>query len=205
MRKQQSWLLPTLLVLGAGTTAVAWVGTSARPDKSAAPTSLNAGKRDAAMTPDSEPSIANEAPGADLVVDSEPAPVDMQASAIDEVDAHNRSGQIIDDYLRRAEQSLQAYRLTTPAADSAYYYYSEILKRVPDHPAARQGFVRIGDSYAALGERALQRSAYAEAKNYLDRGLSVDPGNLRLRALRSRSTPSKDLSHRVQERLKAWF
>ena len=108
-------------------------------------------------------------------------------------------------YLARAELALKSYRLTTPAGDNAYHYYAEALSLDPEHSIARQGVGRIADSYARLAQAAIERYEYEEATRYLDRGLSVDPGNRRLQALRARTKPSKDIPFRLRRQLDAWL
>jgi hypothetical protein len=109
-----------------------------------------------------------------------------------------------EDYLRRAQQALDDYRLTTPERDNAYFYYRSILQDDPDNAAARAGIARIGDSYAELTRRELDQFHYRAARTYLERGLAVDPRNERLLELKQRPALS-DGPRRVVDRLRALF
>lgn len=89
-------------------------------------------------------------------------------------------------WLQDAQDSLDAWNLTEPEGKNAYHFYKEILKRDPDHRAARQGIATIGDRYVQLAEREMQRSRNQKALDYIATGLSVDADNRRLWSLKEK-------------------
>ena len=108
---------------------------------------------------------------------SDNATRDMSAeTSPDERDASSKH----DEYLSKAEIARKKLRFATPENDSAYYYYTLILRENPQHKAALKGVEEIADIYADLVEWALEMHQEEKAREYLDTGLSVDPDNERL-------------------------
>jgi len=91
------------------------------------------------------------------------------------------------DYINNLSQKARACidnrRLSTPVDDSAYFYYSEILRIDPDSELARKGFRKIADTYAALADTAFLEFNYAEAEKLVRRGLQVVPNHYYLQSL----------------------
>ena len=85
-----------------------------------------------------------------------------------------------DEYLSKAEVARKKLRFATPENDSAYYYYTLILRENPQHKAALKGVEEIAEIYADLVEWALEMHQEEKAREYLDTGLTVDPDNERL-------------------------
>ena len=106
--------------------------------------------------------------------------------------------------LRLARQALENYRLTTPEGNNAWYYYRRILEEDPDNSEALTGVKRIGDTYADLARREFDQFHYRKARNYLERGLTVDPGNERLLKLKGTSGFSYTTT-RALDRMKSLF
>ena len=111
----------------------------------------------------------------------------------------------IEAHLLSARDALDDYRLMTPKNDSAYYYYSEVLKRDPQHQEALQGMTEIAERYADLVEKELDQFDYSEAKKYLRRGLSVQPDNGRLLKLSEQTDILKDGPKRLVGKIKSLF
>jgi serine/threonine-protein kinase PpkA len=108
---------------------------------------------------------------------SDNAARDMSAEiSPDEQDASSKH----DEYLSKAEIARKKLRFAKPEDDSAYYYYTLILRENPQHKAALKGVEEIADIYADLVEWALEMHQEEKAREYLDTGLSVDPDNERL-------------------------
>jgi len=89
--------------------------------------------------------------------------------------------QHIEILVKKAEQQLAALRLTTPAGDNAYETYQEILKRVPEHPAAKAGLIKIADQYEQLAQ--IDRANLAKSLALINKGLQVFPNHAGLLAL----------------------
>ena len=89
-------------------------------------------------------------------------------------------------WLRDAQDSMDAWNLTEPEGRNAYHFYQKILKRDPDHRVARKGLTDIADRYAQLAEREIQRSKNQKALDFIATGLSVDADNRRLWSLKEK-------------------
>jgi len=95
---------------------------------------------------------------------------------------------------RKARQCLYENKLTTPAGDSAFFYYTEIMEINPGNTLARAGYQSIADRYASLADQAYRKFDLAAAERYVSRGLRVMPDHARLLMLKAdlaRSTPEK--------------
>jgi hypothetical protein len=94
--------------------------------------------------------------------------------------------------LARGEASLATFRLLTPAEDSAYHYFQEILDLDPGNAEARAGIDRIVAAYVALSKTARQREESELVRLYISRGLSIQPANRELLALRDSMRKAQD-------------
>lgn len=106
--------------------------------------------------------------------------------------------------LQLARQALDDYRLTTPVRNNAWYYYRRVLDEDPDNSEALTGVRRIADTYADLARQELDQFHYRKARNHVERGLTVDPGNERLLKLKNTSAFSYTTT-RALERMKSLF
>lgn len=93
----------------------------------------------------------------------------------------------LDYLLASGKQALAEDRLLTPALDSAYHYYQSALRLDPGNATAAGGIDRIVQRYVALGTRALDKQNGLMANRYIARGLSIQPDNSELLALRAKS------------------
>lgn len=84
----------------------------------------------------------------------------------------------------KAEQAMRNNKLTTPYAASAYRYYQDILEIEKNNRTARAGLVKIGDRYAAMGEKAYSNMKFEQARVYVQKGLKVSPRHSRLLGLK---------------------
>lgn len=83
----------------------------------------------------------------------------------------------------KARLCIDAGKLSTPADDSAYYYYNEILRIDPENDLVQKGFLKIADKYAVLADHAFQAFDYVQAEKYVRRGLQVVPNHYYLLSL----------------------
>jgi len=86
--------------------------------------------------------------------------------------------------LRLAEKALREYRLTTPASNSAYHYYRQVLKLDPGNRQAQDGLHEIAERYAWLAEEQIGKSKHDRAQHYIALGLKVQPRHSRLLQLK---------------------
>jgi type II secretory pathway predicted ATPase ExeA len=87
--------------------------------------------------------------------------------------------------LVQGQQALQDFRLLTPAQDSAYHYFQGALMLSPDNAQAIAGIEQVAERYVFLTNRALEQQDWVKARLYIDRGLSIQPGNGELLALQN--------------------
>jgi len=107
--------------------------------------------------------------------------------------------------LVQADTALKEYRLTTPKNNNAYYYYQRILESHPKHKQALEGINRIANVYADLAESKLDQFKYADAKKYLNRGLTIQPENARLKELKKNTNAFRDAPGRIWRKFKLPF
>lgn len=91
--------------------------------------------------------------------------------------------QVLQALLWLGRQSLEAYKLTYPPNDNAYYYYTRLLELDPGNQTAVGGILEIADRYALLAEQALARNENEKSAAYVDIGLRINPDNKGLLAL----------------------
>ncbi len=84
-----------------------------------------------------------------------------------------------------AEDSLRSDKLTTPAADNAYYYFSRLLEIDKDNEVALDGIARVAERFVVLAEKHFSNKNYQQAQAYIQLGLTVEPKNKGLLQLRS--------------------
>ena len=93
----------------------------------------------------------------------------------------------IDYLLEQGHQALMENRLLTPALNSAYYYFQGVLRLTPGNRVAARGVEQIVERYVLLTNKALQQQDGIMANRYIARGLSIQPGNSELLALKEKS------------------
>ena len=90
----------------------------------------------------------------------------------------------IAELLSLGQQSIDGYRLLTPEDDNAYGYFRAVLALDPASEDAHAGIQEIVDLYVVLTRKALNRRDHDRAGRYIDRGLSIQPWNPQLLALK---------------------
>jgi serine/threonine-protein kinase PpkA len=89
------------------------------------------------------------------------------------------------------QKSLEDYRLTAPEQDNAHYYFSRLLQFDPASEVARRGLLQVAERFAQLAERELANDNLAQARDYINIGLQLDPANQTLHALQGLSQPPR--------------
>ena len=92
----------------------------------------------------------------------------------------------VNDLLDSAQSAYSADRLMLPENNNAYYYYGEVLKLDPENIEANKGMQQLVQRYTNLAESALQSKNMSKFDSFVERGLSIDPQNARLLALKKR-------------------
>jgi hypothetical protein len=106
---------------------------------------------------------------------------------LDEVHSFVSQAEYIDYLLERGQRALEENRLLTPALNSAYYYFQGVLRLTPGNRIAAKGIQQIVERYVVLTNKALEQQDGIMANRYIARGLSIQPGNHELLALKQRS------------------
>ncbi|MCI0667035.1 MAG: protein kinase [Methylococcaceae bacterium] len=100
----------------------------------------------------------------------------------------------IDELLKAGDRALLERRLTTPADDSAVYYYRKALELSPENPQAEAGLKRVVSTYIALADQESRHGDPVAARRYLERASSIDPGNPEILAARNLIAASRPAS-----------
>jgi len=111
----------------------------------------------------------------------------------------------IEELLSQADTAFREQKLTRPDNNNAYYYYQKILELQPKHKQALNGITRIADAYGDLAESRLDKFNYVAARQYLSRGLKVQPDNARLQELQKNTNAFRDAPGRIWRKIKAPF
>ena len=90
----------------------------------------------------------------------------------------------ITELLSLGRQAIDKYRLMTPEDDNAYGYFRAVLGQDPANEAARAGIKEIIDQYITLARKAAGVHKNDRARRYINRGLSIQPENSELLALK---------------------
>ncbi len=86
--------------------------------------------------------------------------------------------------LDKADDRLKKYRLTIPLNDNALFYYQQVLAMEPNNTLALEGIKKIVARYEFLARAELEKYKYQKSQQYINRGLSIDPDNIRLLELK---------------------
>jgi len=93
---------------------------------------------------------------------------------------------------QKASESLLSNRLTTPSNDSAYYYYSQMLKLDADNEIAITGMTEIVSRYLKLADSALKQEKYNDTDNYIAQAYAVKPDDSRIAVTRAKSIKERE-------------
>ncbi|MGI9301473.1 MAG: hypothetical protein ACR2RB_02030, partial [Gammaproteobacteria bacterium] len=108
----------------------------------------------------------------DLAADESPQPVSEDTAADDQqLGLEDRLGPLV----ARARQQMAGQRYTTPAGDSAFATYQQMLQISPDHQGALDGIAAIKAQYMEWGEDAITREQWGRAKRNFTKVLKIDP------------------------------
>jgi serine/threonine protein kinase len=87
---------------------------------------------------------------------------------------------LIEELERKARRSIENDELTSPAKDCAYKYYQDIRKLDHDSIIVKNGMRKIADRYAELADTYYRNFNLANAREYVKKGLMVQPDHDRL-------------------------
>lgn len=132
---------------------------------------------------DTSPKIENVPINADLPDNIRPPIVNGSTQPISSSAAETQvtiSEDVVQALHWLGKKSLEDYRLTSPAKDNAYYYYSRLLEADPGDKVAAAGLLNIADRYAYLAERSFLENDYGKAQAYTSIGLKFNPNHTAL-------------------------
>lgn len=127
-------------------------------------------------------------PAADIPVPEEIAVSGTDRSIPDEAAVQ---GSEIAQLLLLADSAIEKDFLLRPREDSAYSYLQRVLAIDPQNAEALAGLERIVRRYGDMASWAMKKGNYPRAGRYISRGLSVDPQDAGMLALR------KDLNQMI--------
>ena len=174
---------------------------SEQRDSPADPAPSPPAKPDQSVTAQAEPTALPvvrtrpELPAAQVIARATPPaavredqPVQLEKTTASPADTRQEK---ITELLALGHKALKRDRLLIPTHDSAYKYYQQALILEPGNDAALLGIERIVARYNVLARKALDKQNEDEGRLYINRGLSINPTDKRLLALReSVNTPT---------------
>jgi serine/threonine-protein kinase len=86
-----------------------------------------------------------------------------------------RSEQRVDEVLALANQRVERNALTSPANDSARYYYELALSNDPENTVARQGLIIVASKLVLQAREAIDSGKLDAAERYLRDATALDP------------------------------
>jgi len=101
--------------------------------------------------------------------------------------------------LEKAHERLQANAMTAPSGNNAAEYFKRVLVIKPHQPVATKGLEDIARRYAALATEQLAAGSITKAQNFVSRGLGVDAGNTRLKAIAERIEQQQSLTATLKQ------
>ena len=90
----------------------------------------------------------------------------------------------VENLLAQGYRALEDFKLLIPAQESAYYYFQAVLRLAPGNTEAIAGLGQITERYVSLANKALRKKDRVMADRYIARGLSLQPDNSKLLALK---------------------
>jgi len=106
--------------------------------------------------------------------------------------------------LLKAAQCHKKYFLTTPKNNNALYYYQQIQIIEPENKKAKLGIKRIVQQYANLATAKVDNFQYQEARELIEKGLTIEPDNQTLLKLHKKAN-LKSEPGRIIDRVTNFF
>ena len=127
-----------------------------------------------------EPESTSNLPGDRAVVEpedtlEEPFAGDHPSEMVEDIPVIQSESQIINDLLKGARSNIRDLKLTSPLGDNAFEKYRTVLNLEPENAEALNGLDRIVDEYIHLMDHALETGDVTNARNYLHKGVYVNP------------------------------
>ena len=105
----------------------------------------------------------------------EPFTGDDPSEMVEDIPVIQSESQIISDLLKGARSNIKELKLTSPLGNNAYEKYQSVLNLEPENAEALNGLDKIVDEYIHLMDHALETDDITNARNYLHKGVHVNP------------------------------
>ncbi len=105
----------------------------------------------------------------------EPFTGDDPSEMVEDISVIQSESQIISDLLKGARSNIKELKLTSPLGNNAYEKYQSVLNLEPENAEALNGLDKIVDEYIHLMDHALETDDITNARNYLHKGVHVNP------------------------------
>ena len=106
-----------------------------------------------------------------------PSTSDDQVGIVEDIAENKSESEVISDLLNGARSNIGELKLTSPLGNNAYEKYQTVLNLDPQNPQALNGLDRIVDEYINLMDDALGEDNIDNARNYLRKGVNVNPNH----------------------------
>ncbi|MFB3116179.1 MAG: serine/threonine protein kinase [Gammaproteobacteria bacterium] len=100
---------------------------------------------------------------------------DDPSEMVEDIPVIQSESQIISDLLKGARSNIKELKLTSPLGNNAYEKYQSVLNLEPENVEALNGLDKIVDEYIHLMDHALETDDITNARNYLHKGVHVNP------------------------------
>jgi hypothetical protein len=194
---------PSIAALQASTPVAPMASESALPATSApaaptAPPSIAALQESAPVTPVASESAISTTPVPAATVAIAPAATQTASPAVEPTptaasattanqtpDAAAVQTQV-GELLAKANEDIDALRLSSPEGQNAMEKLKQVLKLQPDNADAARAITSISSKYIDLAAGAMSRQQLTVAKRYIDLAQAIDPNNPAMPAARAR-------------------
>ena len=105
----------------------------------------------------------------------------------------------VDVLLEAGDLALKEDRLTTPDEDNANYYYLKVLEVDPSSHATKKGRLQVANRYRDLAQASFNKGDSAKAREYIGRGLRVQPTHPSLLELMRKVTQQGQVTSTASE------
>ncbi len=112
--------------------------------------------------------------------------------------------QQIADLLLKGNASLKQMKLTIPKKESALFFFNKVLLLDASNSKAQQGIDKIVSQYEQLARAEMGKYHYKKSQYYINKGLSIEPRNKDLLALKNKAN-LKSEPRRVVNKIKNFF
>ena len=107
-------------------------------------------------------------------------------------------------FLKKGNQGLKDYRLSTPLNNNALYYFQKVLEIDPKNKLAKEGIQEVVYRYELLARSELDKYQYQKAQQFISTGLSIDSDNKRLKELQEKANLQNE-PERAIKKVKNFF